>query len=382
MENGATGDEIGRLAQQVEAAGADILNTGIGWHEARVPTIAYPIPRAAWRFAPRRLKRAVSDPGGRVEPHQHARARRRNSWPRATAICSRWRARCWPIRTLSGRFEKATRTGSISASPAIRPASTASSRIAARLVWSIRAPVARPNSTKGRRKSPRRIAVVGAGAGGLAAAAEASRRGHKVTLFEVERSYWRPDQPRAHGPRQSRVRRDAALLRRPDRRARRGAAAQHSRPRRMNLRRKFEAVVVASGVHPRVPEIPGIDHPKVVTYTDLLSGKRNAGRRVAIIGAGGIGFDVAEYLCHSQPGEGPKARGLDLAEFQAEWNVDASLEKPGGLARRPAGAPPAHARDHASCSARHRGRVLRLACPPAGSFAAASPSAASRSSPA
>jgi len=90
-------------------------------------------------------------------------------------------------------------------------------------------------------------------------------------------------------------------------------------------------VVVASGVHPRIPEIAGIDHPKVVSYADLLGGKRNAGRRVAIIGAGGIGFDVAEYLCHSQPGEAPKARGLDVAEFQAEWNVDASLTEAGGL---------------------------------------------------
>ena len=94
----------------------------------------------------------------------------------------------------------------------------------------------------------------------------------------------------------------------------------------------FEAVVVASGVHPRMPEIAGIDHPKVVSYSDLLSGKRQPGTTVAIIGAGGIGFDVAEYLCHSQPDEGPKARGLDLAEFQAEWNVDASLTQPGGLA--------------------------------------------------
>jgi len=105
----------------------------------------------------------------------------------------------------------------------------------------------------------------------------------------------------------------------------------HTSPTAGELAANFDAVVVASGVHPRVPEIPGIAHPMVVTYTDLLSGKRNAGRRVAIIGAGGIGFDVAEYLCHSQPGEGPKARGLDLAEFQAEWSIDASLEKPGGL---------------------------------------------------
>jgi 2,4-dienoyl-CoA reductase (NADPH2) len=96
-------------------------------------------------------------------------------------------------------------------------------------------------------------------------------------------------------------------------------------------RHAFDAVVVASGVHPRVPDIAGIDHPKVVLYSDLLSGKRHAGRKVAIIGAGGIGFDVAEYLCHSQPGEAPNARGMDVSEFQKEWNVDASLAQAGGL---------------------------------------------------
>ena len=93
--------------------------------------------------------------------------------------------------------------------------------------------------------------------------------------------------------------------------------------------------MVASGVHPRVPAIAGIDHSKVVFYNELLSGTRHAGHKVAIVGAGGIGFDVAEYLCHSQPGEGPKVRGLDIPAFQREWNIDASLTEPGGLTGDP-----------------------------------------------
>jgi 2,4-dienoyl-CoA reductase (NADPH2) len=84
-----------------------------------------------------------------------------------------------------------------------------------------------------------------------------------------------------------------------------------------------------------VPEIPGIDHSKVVFYNDLLSGKKRAGAKVAIIGAGGIGFDVAEYLCHSQPGEGPTARGPDLRAFQNEWNIDSTLALEGGLTGDP-----------------------------------------------
>jgi len=173
--------------------------------------------------------------------------------------------------------------------------------------------------------------VIGAGAGGLAAAAEASRRGHKVTLFEAaDRVGGQINLARAV-PGKSEF--DEML------RYYSGRIADGSVELRLNASpgakdikaAAFDAVVVASGVHPRRPDIAGIDHPSVVSYADLLSGKRNAGRRVAIIGSGGIGFDVAEYLCHSQPNEAPKARGLDVAEFQAEWNVDATLTQAGGL---------------------------------------------------
>jgi 2,4-dienoyl-CoA reductase (NADPH2) len=184
-------------------------------------------------------------------------------------------------------------------------------------------------------QTSRRIAVIGAGAGGLAAAAEASRRGHKVTLFEAaDRIGGQLNLARAVP---GKVEFDEMLSYYSGQIADGGVDLRlNSAPSVSDLKdARFDAVVVACGVHPRVPEIPGIKHPKVVFYNDLLSGKSHAGRRVAIIGAGGIGFDVAEYLCHSQPDEPPKSRAMDIREFQQEWNVDASLTKAGGLSGDP-----------------------------------------------
>ena len=333
VENGATGEEIDRLAQRVEAAGADVLNTGIGWHEARVPTIAYLVPRAAWRFAPRRLKRVVTIPV--------VASNRINTPALAEEILAAGDSDLISMARpmlADQDFVRKVREGNADRINIC----IACNQACLDRIFSDRSATCLVNPRacretefdEGPAKAPRRIAVVGAGAGGLAAAAEAGRRGHKVTLFEANDRIGGQINLARMVP--GKVEFDEML------RYYGGQIAEHGVELRLNtalsadeLAAKFDAVVVASGVHPRVPEIPGIEHPKVVTYTDLLSGKRNAGRRVAIISAGGIGFDVAEYLCHSEPSEGPKARGLDLAEFQAEWNVDASLEKPGGLLGNP-----------------------------------------------
>ena len=329
VENGATGEEIDRLAQRVEAAGADILNTGIGWHEARVPTIAYPIPRAAWRFAPRRLKRAVNIP---------VVASNRINTPAVAeeilaAADSDLISMARPMLADPDFVRKVREGNADSVNICIACNQACLDRIFSdRTATCLVNPRAcrETEFDEGPAKAPRRVAVVGAGAGGLAAAAEAGRRGHKVTLFEASDRIGGQINLARMVP--GKVEFDEMLRYYGCQIVERGVKLLfNNAPSAAELSANFDAVVVASGVHPRVPEIPGIGHPKVVTYTDLLSGKRNAGRRVAIIGAGGIGFDVAEYLCHSQPDEGPKARGLELAEFQAEWSIDASLETPGGL---------------------------------------------------
>jgi 2,4-dienoyl-CoA reductase (NADPH2) len=329
VESGATGDEIDHLAQRVEAAGADILNTGIGWHEARVPTIAYPIPRAAWRFAPRRLKRAVKIPvvaSNRINTPELAEEVLASGDSDLISMARPMLAD--PDFARKVREGKADKVNICIACNQACLDRIFSDRSASCLV--------NPRACRetefddGPAEKARTVAVVGAGAGGLAAAAEAGRRGHRVTLFEASDRIGGQINLARMVP--GKVEFDEMLRYYSGQIADNGVELRlQSAPSADELKTAFDAVVIASGVHPRIPEIPGIEHPKVVTYTDLLSGKRHAGRRVAIIGAGGIGFDVAEYLCHSQPDEGPKARALNVAEFQAEWNVDASLERPGGL---------------------------------------------------
>jgi 2,4-dienoyl-CoA reductase (NADPH2) len=334
VEGGATGDEIVSLARKVETAGADILNTGIGWHEARVPTIAYPIPRGAWRFAAARLKRAVGIPvvaSNRINTPELAEEILASGDSDLISMARPMLA--------DPHFAKKVREGNAGKINVC----IACNQACLDLIFSDRSATCLVNPRACRETEfderpaakPRKVAVIGAGAGGLAAATEASRRGHKVTLFEVaDRIGGQLNLARAV-PGKAEF---DEMLRYFSGRIEEGGVdvRLNAAPSMSDLQdEKFEAVVVASGVHPRVPAIAGIDHPKVVFYNDLLSGASHAGHKVAIVGAGGIGFDVAEYLCHSQPQEGPRARGLDIPAFQREWNIDASLTQPGGLTGDP-----------------------------------------------
>lgn len=330
VEGGAPADEIAQLAQAVQAAGADILNTGIGWHEARIPTIAYVVPRAAWRFAAARVKKAVSIPvitSNRINTPALAEEILASGDADMVSMARPFLADAdFIAKAAQGRADEintciACNQACLDYIFTDRPATCLVNPRAGRELEFSRLPP---------RAAQRRVAVVGAGAAGLACALSTAARGHAVTLFEAA--------PEIGG--QLNLARSVPgkqefneLLRYFQQGvARHGVRLKlGSRVEAQALAKaQYDRIVIATGVRPRLPQIPGIEHPKVVSYADLLSRRVQAGRRVAVIGAGGIGFDVAAFLLHEeQAGDASAPQAVD--RFHAEWGVDTSPSAAGGL---------------------------------------------------
>ena len=338
VEDGLTASEMTDLARRVQDARADVINIGVGWHESGVPTIAASVPRAAWTFAVKRIKDAVSVPviaSNRINTPETAEQLLAAGTADLVSLARPFLADPdFATKVRADRADEictciACNQACLDAIFTDRAASCLVNPKAGREIeFLTRAPAIR-----------QRVAVVGAGPAGLAFAVNAAERGHSVTLYdEAEVIGGQLDLARVvpgkhefnEAIRYFRVR--LAGLEIDLRLGHRATARELSEG-------GFDRIVVATGVRPRVPDIPGIDHPKVLSYRQVLKREAKAGPKVAIIGAGGIGFDVAEFLL------GAERESLEPAIFLSAWNVDETGDSSGGLLdvrRRQDGLPPEH----------------------------------------
>ena len=328
VEGGNTWDEVVAVAHALERAGVNILNTGIGWHEARVPTIVTSVPRAAFASVAGRLRREVKIPvvaSNRINMPFEANdiiargdadmvSMARPFLADAQFVAKAASGRAAEINTCIG-CNQACLDHTFSnqrASCLVNPRACHETEL-------VYAKAARA----------RKVAVVGAGPAGLSAATVAAECGHQVTLFDSSDSVGGQFKIAMQIPGKEEFAETIRYFR--NKIDLTGVTLRLGQrvTRDELLAGGFDDVIIATGIKVRMPPIEGIDHPKVLSYIDVLDKKVAVGKRVAIIGAGGIGFDVGEYLLHNPA----HALPVPLAEWAGEWGVDLNATTSGGLVK-------------------------------------------------
>lgn len=323
VEGGNDWNEIVQIAKALEAAGITILNTGIGWHEARVPTIVTSVPRMAFRSVTARIKKELKIP---------VMASNRINVPED----------CDDI-IASGDADLISMARPLLADPdfvnkaAAGEPETINTCIACNqgcldMTFTGKRATCLVNPQAGyetelvyvKTHRSKKIAVVGGGMAGLSAACVAAERGHSVTLFEASDDIGGQFTMAMNVPGKEEFRETIRYFRHRLKKAGVNLVLNHKVSNDEIIAADFSEVIIATGVKPRTPNIPGIDHPKVLSYPDVLRDGKKVGHRVAVIGAGGIGIDVSEFLLaeHSpQP----------LEDWADEWGIDFNVADPGGL---------------------------------------------------
>ena len=326
IEGGSVWEEVVQLAKAIEQAGASLINTGIGWHEARIPTIATKVPRAAFTKVTAKLRGSVGIPlitTNRINTPEVAEAvlaagdadmvsMARPFLADADFVNKAAAGEADQINTCIGCNQACldhTFAGKLT-SCLVNPRACHETELNYLPV-----------------KQAKRIAVVGAGPAGLSAASVAAERGHQVTLFDSASEIGGQFNVAKRVPGKEEFSETLRYFKR----KLQLTGVELCLDTRVGVEALvaggFDEIVLATGIRPRTPAIPGIEHAKVLSYLDVLLARKPVGQRVAVIGAGGIGFDVSEYLVHQGV-----ATSLDREAFWKEWGIDTRLEARGGVA--------------------------------------------------
>ena len=325
VENGSSWEEVVQLGKEIEKAGATIINTGIGWHESRVPTIATSVPRAAFTWVTKRMKAEIKIPlvtTNRINMPETAEKVLADGDADIISMARPFLAD--PEWVNKAAADKADEINTCIGCNQACLDHVFEQKVASCLVNPRACHETELNYHPTENK--KKIAVIGAGPAGLAAATIAAQRGHIVTLFDADTEIGGQFNIAKQIPGKEEFYETLRYFNK--------QIALHNVTVKLNtrvsnedlLKSDFDEIILATGIKPRELKIEGIEHKKVLSYLDVLKHKKPVGKRVAVIGAGGIGFDVSEYLTHN--GE---STSLNIDAWLKEWGIDKSMKARSGI---------------------------------------------------
>ena len=325
VENGSSWKEVVQLGKEIEKAGATIINTGIGWHEARIPTIATSVPRAAFTWVTKKMKEEINIPlitSNRINMPETAEKVLAEGHADMVSMARPFLAD--PAWVNKAKEEKADEINTCIGCNQACLDHVFEQKVASCLV-NPRA-CHETELVYSKTENQKKIAVVGSGPAGLAAATIAAERGHSVTLFDAESEIGGQFNIAKQIPGKEEFYETLRYFKK--------QIEIHKVNLKLNTKvsindlkdSDYDDIVIATGIKPRELNIDGINHSKVLSYIDVLKHKKPVGKKVAVIGAGGIGFDVSEYLSH----EG-ESTSQNIDAWLKEWGIDKSLEARSGI---------------------------------------------------